>query len=109
VDADIDNCKQIALTDDQGGLDCWNDLDKKLMEDVGAMGSVPVAEHHHHHQLGRDELGLRPVLGCDRLVQGRGRRLGTGLEGHRVGARSEVAPPGGGATSHRPPVGETAE
>jgi peptide/nickel transport system substrate-binding protein len=34
VDADIDNCKQIALTDEQGGLDCWNNLDKKLMEDV---------------------------------------------------------------------------
>ena len=34
VDADIDNCKQIALTDTQGGLDCWNDLDRTLMEEV---------------------------------------------------------------------------
>jgi peptide/nickel transport system substrate-binding protein len=34
VDADIDNCKQIALTDEQGGLDCWNDLDRKLMEEI---------------------------------------------------------------------------
>jgi peptide/nickel transport system substrate-binding protein len=34
VDADIDNCKLIALTDEQGGLDCWNDLDKKLMEEI---------------------------------------------------------------------------
>jgi peptide/nickel transport system substrate-binding protein len=34
VDADIDNCKQIALTDEQGGLDCWNNVDKKLMEDI---------------------------------------------------------------------------
>jgi peptide/nickel transport system substrate-binding protein len=34
VDADIDNCKQIALTDAQGGLDCWNALDRKLMEEV---------------------------------------------------------------------------
>jgi len=34
VDADIDNCKQIALTDDQGGIDCWNALDKKMMEEI---------------------------------------------------------------------------
>ncbi|HEX5630752.1 MAG TPA: ABC transporter substrate-binding protein [Acidimicrobiia bacterium] len=34
VDTDIDNCKLIALTDEQGGLDCWNDLDKKLMEEI---------------------------------------------------------------------------
>ena len=34
VDADIDNCKQVALTDEQGGLDCWNNLDKKLMEEI---------------------------------------------------------------------------
>jgi peptide/nickel transport system substrate-binding protein len=34
VDADIDNCKLIALTDEQGGLDCWNDLDKRLMEEI---------------------------------------------------------------------------
>jgi peptide/nickel transport system substrate-binding protein len=33
VDADIDNCKNIALTDDQGGIDCWNALDRKLMEE----------------------------------------------------------------------------
>ena len=33
VDADIDNCKEVALTDEQGGIDCWNDLDKKLMEE----------------------------------------------------------------------------
>jgi ABC-type transport system substrate-binding protein len=34
VDADIDNCKQVDLTDAQGALDCWNDLDRKLMEEV---------------------------------------------------------------------------
>ena len=34
IDADIDNCKLIALTDTQGGLDCWNDLDRTLMEEV---------------------------------------------------------------------------
>ncbi|MFH1103472.1 MAG: ABC transporter substrate-binding protein, partial [Actinomycetota bacterium] len=34
VDADIDNCKQVALTDEQGGLDCWNALDRKLMEEI---------------------------------------------------------------------------
>ncbi len=34
VDDKIDECKQIALTDEQGGLDCWNNLDRYLMEDV---------------------------------------------------------------------------
>ncbi len=34
VDADIDNCKQIALTDDAAGIECWNNLDKKVMEEV---------------------------------------------------------------------------
>jgi peptide/nickel transport system substrate-binding protein len=34
VDADIDNCKETALEDDQAGLDCWIALDQKLMEEV---------------------------------------------------------------------------
>ena len=34
VDADIDNCKQVSIEDAQAGLDCWNDLDRKLMEEV---------------------------------------------------------------------------
>ena len=34
IDADIDNCKQVAAFDAQAGLDCWNELDKKLMEEV---------------------------------------------------------------------------
>lgn len=34
VDAMIDSCKEIALTDEQGGLDCWNELDMYIMEEV---------------------------------------------------------------------------
>jgi peptide/nickel transport system substrate-binding protein len=35
VDADIDNCKQVALAGDVNATyGCWIDLDKKLMEDV---------------------------------------------------------------------------
>ena len=34
VDADIDACKMAALTSEQAGLDCWNALDRKLMEEV---------------------------------------------------------------------------
>jgi peptide/nickel transport system substrate-binding protein len=35
VDADIDNCKQVALAGDANATyQCWVDLDKKLMEDI---------------------------------------------------------------------------
>lgn len=34
VDADIDACKELALTDEEGAVQCWIDLDKKLMEEV---------------------------------------------------------------------------
>jgi peptide/nickel transport system substrate-binding protein len=34
VDADIDNCKEIALNDPEGGIQCWIELDQKLMEEV---------------------------------------------------------------------------
>ena len=34
VDADIDNCKVVASTDLPASLECWNDLDRKLMEEV---------------------------------------------------------------------------
>jgi peptide/nickel transport system substrate-binding protein len=34
VDEDIDACKEAALEDEQAGLDCWNELDQKLMEEV---------------------------------------------------------------------------
>jgi peptide/nickel transport system substrate-binding protein len=33
VDDDIDNCKNLALTDEQAGIDCWNALDRRLMEE----------------------------------------------------------------------------
>jgi peptide/nickel transport system substrate-binding protein len=34
VDSDIDACKALEATDAQGALDCWNNLDRKLMEEV---------------------------------------------------------------------------
>ncbi|OFW65559.1 MAG: hypothetical protein A2Z12_03100 [Actinobacteria bacterium RBG_16_68_21] len=34
VDADIDACKLAALESEQGGLDCWNALDMKMMEEI---------------------------------------------------------------------------
>lgn len=34
VDADIDNCKQVSVTDAAAGLTCWDDLDMRLMEEV---------------------------------------------------------------------------
>jgi peptide/nickel transport system substrate-binding protein len=34
VDADIDACKAAALTGAQPGKDCWNNLDRRMMEEI---------------------------------------------------------------------------
>ena len=72
VDADIDKCNE--LLDDER-LTCWEDLDKKLMEEVVPWVPYLDALERRHHRTRSDEVRVRPVLRRGCVLAAGGRRV----------------------------------